>query len=335
MRDSGKRARSMIAGAQESEEAQASGWKTALWLAGSVAGAVTLLNALPFALSSTPSHAVGGYFDRYPGRHGDIAYAVQGVGSPVLLLHGFGAGNSMAEWAANVEGLARFHTVYTLDFPGWGLSDKPKQRQHAQEYVEVVASFLRDIVRQPCALLASSQACALAVRVAAQEAELVSKLVLVCPSPQRSGAEQMAQQALAKSLLQVPGLSTAFYNAVSSRQSIEKFLREQAFYDGSLVTPALVERYHASAHQNDAPYAVYSFLEGDLDLDSRADWDRLEQPALLVWGRNARLAPLDTAPEWLANKPDARLHVIDKAMLLPHMEHPSQWNEAVNAFLAS
>jgi len=320
---------------QHSGEEGRSAWQSALWLAGGVAGAVTLGNALLFKLSPPPSHAVGGYFDRYPARHGDIAYAVQGTGSPVLLLHGFGAGNSMAEWSAVVEELALHHTVYALDFPGWGLSDKTKMRHSAHDYIELIASFLSDVVKEPCALVGSSHSCALAIEVAQRKPEAVSKLVLVCPNTVKGGSEQAAQQAAVRAVLKVPGLSTAFYNALCSRSSLEKFMREHLFFDSSLASPARVDRFYAAAHQDDATFAAYSFFEGSLDFDARASWGRIEQPALLIWGRNARIVPLDAAPEWLANKPDAKLHVVDQAKLLPHVEHPAQWSGAVLGFLDS
>ena len=58
-------------------------------------------------------------------------------------------------------------------------------------------------------------------------------------------------------------------------------------------------------------------------------------PALLVWGRNALLTPVDMAPEWLALLPSAHLEVIDKAMLMPHAEHPEKFDALVVKWLKS
>ena len=91
------------------------------------------------------------------------------------------------------------------------------------------------------------------------------------------------------------------------------------YFDKTRVTEALVTRYHVAAHQSGSQYGLTWSLGGLLDTDWRASWSGLEAPALLVWGRNALLNGLDTAPEWLALKPEARLNVIDEAMLLPHV----------------
>ena len=296
------------------------------------AGAWAACNAALFANAPAPSHWLGGSFERYPVRHGDIAFCVHGSGPPLLLLHGFGAGNSMWEWQNNIEALAKNHTVYALDFPGWGLSDKPRLRHDGAEYSEVVQNFLHDIVRLPCALVASSQACNIAIEVAAQTPAQVSKLMLICPSPPRTNGESPAQMAL-RALLKLPALNTSLYLAIASYNGIESFSKRELYWDKTFVDEALVRKYYANAHQYDAPYGVYSFLEGRFQSDARASWASLTQPALLVWGRHARLSALDSAPEWLALKPDARLQVIDMAMLLPHCERADEWNRAALEFL--
>ncbi len=296
------------------------------------AGALTAFNAALFANAPAPSHWLGGSFERYPARQGDIAFCVHGSGSPILLLHGFGAGNSMWEWQNNVEALAQNHTVYALDFPGWGLSDKPRLRHDCAEYIELVQNFLRDIVREPCAVIASSQACNIAIEVAAHQPKSVSKLVLVCPSPPHEDGESLTQIAL-RSLLKVPGLNTSLYLAISSYKGIESFCQRELFWDKRFVDEKMVRKYYTNAHQYDAPHGVFSFLEGRFDCDTRAAWSSLEQPALLIWGRHARLSGLECAPEWLAMKPDARLHVVDMAMLLPHVERADDWNHAALEFL--
>ena len=307
--------------------------KSALLVAGAAAGALSLANALLFRLAPAPSHALGGAFDRYPARLGDVAYTVRGSGPPILLLHGWGAGNSMIEWVNVIEPLAQSHTVYALDFPGWGLSDKPKVQHTAASYVELVTFFLEDIVRQPCALIASNGAAPIAIQVAEQAPQAVSEIVLICPPPGGENGALEPSRIGVGALTRAPGLSTSLYLSLASRASIDKFTREHLFFDPSKGAEAWVGRFYANAHQADAPYAVFSFLSGALDVDARAAWGRLSQPALLVWGRNARLSPLDGAPEWMALKPDARLAVVDDAMLLPHAEHPETWSRLVLDFL--
>ena len=51
-------------------------------------------------------------------------YEIHGEGgTPLVLLHGLEPGRSMAEWRGCLDLLADHHTVYALDWLGWGLSD--------------------------------------------------------------------------------------------------------------------------------------------------------------------------------------------------------------------
>lgn len=311
--------------------------KTVATVAGVALGALAATNAMISLRTPPLDNELGGTFNRYPTRHGDLAYTVSGTGSPVLLLHGLGAGNSMMEWEHNFRALAQQHTVYALDFIGWGLSDKPDEPCHAEDFIEQVQYFVEDIIAEPCAVVASSQSCAFAVEAAQRIPKLIQKLILVCPAEQASDGKATAfewPQEIIYRLLRWPIVGAAFYNLIASRKSIQTFASHQLYFDKSLVDEALVRRYHIAAHQNGSKYGLSWLLGGLLDIDWRESWSRLEAPALLVWGRNAMLNGLDTAPEWLALKPDARLSIIDAAMLLPHVEHPQEFNEIVLQNLA-
>ena len=309
--------------------------RDAATIAGAVLGAVALANALIAAHTPPVQSALPGDFGRFPVRYGDVAYAVAGDGPPLLLLHGIGAGNSMLEWEHNFSALRERHTVYALDFLGWGASDRPEHRYTAADCIEQICSFVENVIGEPCAVVASSDSCAYAVEAASRRPDLVSRLVLVCPSLAETGLSPVELRGSAiERALRLPIIGTAVYNALTSRRAIRRFAEHHLYFNKARVDEALVTRYHVGAHQRGARSALASFLSAALRHDARPAWSRLSQPALLVWGRNALINPLDTAPEWLALKPDARLEVIERAMLLPHVERPQQWNEAVLSWLS-
>lgn len=293
-------------------------------------GVLALVNEVIGAKTPPPSFQLGGAFGRYPFRFGDVAYTVAGSGSPVLLLHGLGAGNSMEEWRANFDAFRVGHTVYAMDFSGWGLTDKPHHQSTADDLIEQIRFFLEDVVGSPCALIASNDACAYAIEVAHLDPEKVSKLILICPPVAPDNDESAPHQTFLRKalhkLVSLPVLGQTIVNGIASKRGITTFAEHHLYFDKARVDERTIARYYASAHQPDVKYALASFITGSLAHDARKAWSELEQPALLVWGRNARINPLETAPEWLALKPDARLEVIDNAMLLPHQEHSAQFN---------
>jgi pimeloyl-ACP methyl ester carboxylesterase len=66
-----------------------------------------------------------GYYVNVGGRQAPLHLWVeeQGVGEPILMLHGFGA--STYTWRYLAPILARSHRVITVDLKGSGYSDKP------------------------------------------------------------------------------------------------------------------------------------------------------------------------------------------------------------------
>jgi pimeloyl-ACP methyl ester carboxylesterase len=303
--------------------------KSALALVGAAIGAATAANALIALCTPMAQSTLSGTFGRYQYRHGAIAYTVAGSGSPVLLLHGLGAGNSMAEWSANYEELKQHHTVYAVDFPGWGLSDKPQRLLTAEDYIEPILFFVEDIIGAPCAVIASSDACNFAVEAATRRPELFSKLVLVCPASRDTSAPAEVAAPFVQHLFHAPVLGRTLFNLFASRKTMRSFAERHLYFDKTRVTESLVTRYHIGAHQPGAENGFAAFISGALNHDGRQAWSNLAQPALLVWGRNTLINPLETAPEWLALKPDAELEVIDRAMLLPHTEHAAEFNARV------
>lgn len=304
-------------------------------VAGGVLGATAAVNAIIAARTPAAQSALPGAFNRFPVRYGDVAYVVAGVGSPLLLLHGMGAGNSMLEWEHNFEALRARHTVYALDFLGWGASDRPEHRYTADDCIEQALSFAEEAIGEPCAVVASGDSCAYAIEAARRAPDLITRLVLVCPSLVEEPGPPPSWESATDAALHLPIVGMALCNALTSRRAIGDFAKRHLYFDKAMVDEALITRYHAGAHQRGARSSLASFLSGALRHDARPAWSCLTQPALLVWGRNALLNPLDAAPEWLALKPDARLEVVERAMLLPHAERPRAWNEIVTRWLSA
>lgn len=310
------------------------GWlKVVAGMAGLAVLAAAASNAAIAMRTPPAQNGLTGAFGRYPYRHGAISYAVAGSGPPLLLLHGLGAGNSMNEWSANYEELKRNYTVYAFDFPGWGLSDKPDRVFTAEDYIEPILFFAEDVIARPCTLIASSDACTFAVAAASRRPELFSSLVLVCPSTHDDDETTAKVAPFVQQLFQVPVLGRTAFNLFNSRKAIRSFANDHLYYDKTKVTDSLVTRYYAGAHQSGSERGFAAFLSGALKLDVRRSWSELVQPALLIWGRNAVINPIAGAPEWLALKNDARLEVIDEAMLLPHTEHAAEFNALVQDWL--
>lgn len=303
--------------------------KTLLWTGAGVAAVAAANNAV-FGRAKALGNALGGEGRFWPGPYGDIFYTKQGQGRPVVLLHGIYAGASGYEWRKNFDTLSEHFQVYAPDWLGFGLSDKPRIRYTASQYIEQLEQFLRTVVKEPCALVASSLACAYAVQAAADAPEQVTDLTLVCPT----GFRHLAKDPDAKTeaiyqATHAPLLGTTVYNGVTSLPSLRWYLMNQTYFDPSYVDDALLDHYSTASHQYGSQNAPPSFFSGLLNHSVAEAFPNLTQPLRLVWGREAQMTPLSDAEAFLAANRRAELTVFDKSGLLPHDEQAQGFNRLV------
>ena len=68
-------------------------------------------------------------------------YTVEGSGSPVILMHGWGCNLTTL---ASVEKVAvENHTVYNVDFPGFGQSEEPSVVWGVEKYTQLIEEFVK------------------------------------------------------------------------------------------------------------------------------------------------------------------------------------------------
>ena len=306
----------------------------ALLVAG--AGALAAINAIIAARVPPLGPRLGGQFDRYPARYGDIAYTVGGSGAPILLLHGLDAGRSMAEWRAVFEPLCEHHTVYAFDFQGYGLSDTTPEGYNAQDFAAQVSGFTRDVIGEKATILSAGESAVPAI-LAARECDLIEKIALICPtapdapSP-HSRAEALALGSIATSVLNAPIIGLTALNWWRSLSQLRKRAREHGFYNKDEAERE-ARLWHLTAHQKGAARVQKAHLQDAFAHDWRGVWEQIRAPALLMWGRNAMSQGFDSSPEWLALRPDVQLCVIEESMLFPHLEQPQLFCENVREFL--
>jgi pimeloyl-ACP methyl ester carboxylesterase len=127
-------------------------------------------------------------------------------------------------------------------------------------------------------------------------------------------------------------IGTSMFNALASRRSLRHYL-DRVYCDPSLVTNELVDLHYRAAHQPGAKHAPSAFVAGHLNLDVRRALRRLAQPALLVWGDQAREAPVEEARGFIAVKPDVEVAIFEHVGDLPYGERPEEFDDVVRAFL--
>ncbi|HVC34826.1 MAG TPA: alpha/beta fold hydrolase [Chloroflexota bacterium] len=266
----------------------------------------------------------------------NVFYKVDGEGSPVVLVHGIDAAASSYEMRKPFAGLSQSHRVYAIDLLGFGLSDRPGRAYSAVDYIDLIGDFLRDVVQQPAAIVASSLSAAYAIEVAAHAPERVTALLLICPTGlQRLADPPDAQQRLSGAVLRTPILGSALFNLLVSRPSLHYFLAERTYADTSQATEKLLDAYHCTSHQDGARFAPARFVAGALNQSVRESYPLLTQSVQIVWGREAKVTPVSDANLFIRSRPQTRLKVFERAGLLPHDECADEFLELAKEALAT
>jgi len=307
-------------------------------IAGAFVAAPAVINNAIFSRAKALGNSIGGEGRFWPWREGDLFYTKQGQGKPpIVLLHGIYAGASSYEWRKNFDALGEHFTVYALDWLGFGLSDKPKIRYTGQLYVEILLDFLRDVVGEPCTVVASSLSAAYAIEAARLAPDSVDKLVLIAPAGLDRASDEESEQknSVAYTLLNAPVLGTSVYNSISSVAFLRSYLQNQVYFDPSHVTDEMVDHFSSATHQYGSQYAPLCFVSGQMGLDLSESLPKLTQKTIrIVWGRESKVTPLSDGQAFLAANSRAELTVFDKAGLLPHDEQASAFNRFITELLS-
>lgn len=244
-----------------------------------------------------------------------VRYTTLGSGPPVVLLHGIHAAASSFEMRQVFEPLSHSHTVFALDWLGFGKSERPAVRYDGHLYASLLADFLREIVQEPCTLVASSLSAAHAVEAARAQPASIARLVLISPTFQTSlglGGKLFA------GLLASPLVGAAAFNVLVSHASIQSYLRK-AYADPSFVDEPLVEQQWATAHQPNARLAPAAFVAGAFELPT-SGLAVIEAPILAVRGSVPGIGQQATDGELRLLGPNVTIETIPAAGQLPHDE---------------
>lgn len=261
-----------------------------------------------------------------------IAYLDVGQGPPLILIHGFGG--SMWQWEYQYFVLARTHRIIILDLLGFGLSDKPEEPYTPARLVEFFRQFMDTLNIPKATLVGNSMGAGLAMAMALDYPERVSRLVLISGFPahvESSIASPQYQRFLAH---RPPLWLATLGNWMAGRSATEQLLKE-IVYDPDLISPTVIERSYHNRQRGGFLAPLYSLTE-NLQIWPEQYGQRIRNishQVLLLWGDHDRVFPLDVGVQVKNLLSHVEWHVIRKAGHLPQWEQPTIVNQLILAFL--
>lgn len=273
-----------------------------------------------------------------------VYYESGGVqGTAVILVHGIGAGNSSHLWRNNTASLAESHRVFAFDWPGFARSGA-KARQYSNDlYVAILKDFIREVVGESVAAIGGSLGSDYIIRVAAEEPELIERMLLSNPTgydalePENKEGRTFVTSDSARNqgfydLLTTSVVGSLIYDVIDSPSGIDLFLLNFVYLDKTLVTPAVTNIYLDNLEGVNKAYAPFSFFAGFLEQPVVDFWPVTTQPSLLVWGSEDIFTPIRFSEPLLEARPEVELVVLP-ARAIPYEEASEAFNNLAKAFL--
>jgi len=297
-------------------------FKAALLSAGCIAGLHTV-NRHIYRLATVKKHLTAEENSSFNWHGQNIYYRVHGRGkTSVLLIHDLTPAASGREWKRVVEKLSTKYTVYAIDLPGCGRSDKPHLTYTNFYYAEAIIAFIENVVCRKVHVIASGYSASAAIAAAAYDKTKFSALTVINPpSLEKLSTGPSKKSELARALLQVPVLGTMVYNIIFARARIKKIMKDRYFYNDFLLDESTVEEAYEGAHIGvaDGRFLQASLSGRYLNFDIRRILSSLTLPFTIICSTDYAQEE-KTAEEYEKVQPKAYTLKIEHVGRYPHLE---------------
>lgn len=238
---------------------------------------------------------------------------VTGEGSPLILMHGWGCNHSTVRSIAATA--AQTHTVYNIDFPGFGNSEEPPEVWGVENYTRLVEELIRKEKLINPVLIGHSFGGRVAILLASRNA--VDKVVLV----DAAGIK--------------PKRSLKYYLKVYSFKAGKKFWQLMLGKEKAQEKIDRIRAKRGSSDYADASPMMRAILSKVVNEDLTDVLHLIKCPTLLIWGENDTATPLSDAK--LMNKliPDAGLVSFPRCGHYSFLDNPGQFRAVLSSFLKS
>ncbi|MBQ9076344.1 MAG: alpha/beta hydrolase [Muribaculaceae bacterium] len=240
----------------------------------------------------------------------NIHYTVHGSGHPVILMHGWGC--NLTTLASIEKIVAESHTVYNIDFPGFGLSQEPPTVWGIEEYTRIIESLVASERIENPILLGHSFGGRVGILFASRNQ--VKKLILVDAA------------------------------GIKPRRSLKYYFKVYSYKMGKRLMPLIygknaqkridqIREKRGSSDYNNASEMMRRTLSKIVNEDLKSVMPSIKAPTLLIWGENDTATPLRDAKIMERLIPDAGLVSFSGCGHYSFLDNPYQFAAVLRSFL--
>lgn len=265
----------------------------------------------------------------------ELAYVDEGQGEyTMIFIHGLGS--YLKGWYKNIEGLKNDFRCIAVDLPGYGKSSKAPHSGKMSYYASVIKSFIDELGLKNVVLAGHSMGGQIAIMAAFNYPEAVEKLVLLAPA----GFEQFnaGQKKWFREVMTLEGvkLTTIEQIQTNAAYNFYKMPADAEFMITDRIAIRSAEDFESYC------YSVVQSVNGMVDETVYEILDKVNQPALIIFGQNDNLIPnrflnpgrtRNIAKAGHERMPNSQLVMVPRCGHFVQLEKPDAFNDAVREFL--
>ncbi|NJN15784.1 MAG: alpha/beta fold hydrolase [Oscillochloris sp.] len=248
-----------------------------------------------------------------------------------VLIHGWSS--SWYALSPLIDLLSRRFRVLAVDLPGYGNSERLRERTTIPRYADLLAELIREQTESPVVLVGHSMGGMTSINLALQYPQLIERMVLLCPTISGHLSTYIELFISPITIIERYPIAGRIVSGLEPYmvRVTDRLMRPASFAERTGITQADYERLRADARRPGQGRVRAECYWAMRENDLRGRLHQLETPALVIWGAEDNTVPLRdagvVADEWR----NVDLRIIPKAGHWPQFEAP----EITRRYLAS
>ena len=266
---------------------------------------------------------------------GRVYYEKYGTGDPVLLIHNAEAGGSGYEWIRISEMLSRNHTLYIVDLPGCGRSDKIRITYTNFVFVQFINNFITRIIKEPCDVVSSGFSSSFVSMAYSYKPDNFKKLFFINPlSIRYFSANANKAYPLLKKIIELPVFGTLIYHFHTSREAVSTRFMNRYYFNPFKADRDIIDAWYEAAHLGgyNSKYFFSSQVSGYTLSDISRSVSLMKNRLCILFGDSYPNAD-SILSSYLSCNPAVRSYRIGECAYIPHIEKPDDCSRLIEEFI--
>jgi pimeloyl-ACP methyl ester carboxylesterase len=242
----------------------------------------------------------------------------------VVMVHGFAS--ALDAWATVIPDVQRTHRVIALDLKGFGWTDRPEGDYSPNAQASLVLGLLDKLGVSKASWVGHSWGSSVTLAGAIMAPQRVRRIALYDAWVYEEQLPVFFQWARASVIGE--SLFATYYK----QRTEDRLLL--AFYDRKYVTEPFVEAVDKALERPGTVAAALAAVRGQRFREMQAQYTKITQPALLLWGREDKVAMVSYGERLSRELPNATLVTYPRCGHFPMIEAQAASTRDLVSFLA-